>query len=238
VAPAARVGYVEGAGDVVADAIAALGVPVQRLGPRDLAAGDLSAFSTIVLGVRAYQTRPDVRAHNARLLQFAREGGHLVLQLSRAELNQLAPLPFGSVSPAQSMSPFTPYPGRIGLGRVSDENAPVTFLVPAHPLLAAPNRIGAADFAGWVQERGTFLFEAADPHYVDLLSAHDPWPENPGEKKGLLTTAAVGAGSWTYVGLNLFRQLYVGTPGAYRILANLVSRPRARPIPRAPEPRR
>jgi hypothetical protein len=77
-----------------------------------------------------------------------------------------------------------------------------------------------------VQERGSFLFEPADPRYLDLLAASDPWPENPGEKKGLLTTAAVGKGSWTYVGLNLFRQLYVGTPGAWRVLANLVARPR------------
>jgi hypothetical protein len=192
-----------------------------------VAGGDLSVFSTIVLGVRAYQTRPDLRAHNGRLLQYALNGGHLVLQLSRAELNQLAPLPFGSVSPARSPSPFTPYPGRIGLGRVADEAAPVRLLAAAHPLLTRPNRIGASDFGGWVQERGSFLWEAADPRYRELLGATDPWAENPGEKKGLLTTTKVGGGSWTYVGLGLFRQLYVGTPGAYRILANLVSRPRA-----------
>jgi LmbE family N-acetylglucosaminyl deacetylase len=227
VARGAAVGYVEGAGDVVASAIEALGVPVRRLGAGDLAAGDLSAFSTIVLGVRAYQARPDLRAHNGRLLQYARDGGHLVLQLGRAELNQLAPLPFGSVSPARSLSPFTPYAGRVGVGRVADERAPVTLRAPAHPLLRAPNRLGPADFAGWVQERGSFLFEGADARYVELLGAGDPWPENAGEREGLLTEAAVGRGTWTYVGLNLFRQLYVGTPGAYRILANIVSRPRA-----------
>jgi LmbE family N-acetylglucosaminyl deacetylase len=224
--PAARVGYVEGAGDVVANAIEALGVPLRRLGPDDLARGDLSRLDAIVLGVRAYQTRADLRAHHARLLEFARAGGHVLVQLSRAELNQLTPLAWGSVSPAQSASPFAPYPGRVGTQRVGDETAALRLLAPAHPLLSAPHRLGPPDFAGWVQERGSFLFEPADARYADLLGASDPWPENPGEKKGLLTTAAVGKGSWTYVGLNLFRQLYVGTPGAWRVLANLVARPR------------
>jgi hypothetical protein len=114
----------------------------------------------------------------------------------------------------------------VDVGRVADETAPLQFLLPRHPLLSTPHRLTAADFAGWVQERGSFLFEAADPRYRELLGARDPWPQNEGEKKGLLTTAAVGRGSWTYVGLNLFRQLHVGTPGAYRLLANLVARPR------------
>ena len=108
------------------------------------------------------------------------------------------------------MSPFTPYPARVDTGRVADETAEVRLLAPRHAFFTTPNRITAADFAGWVQERGSFLLEAADPHYQELLSARDPWPQNEGEKKGLLTTAAVGRGTWTYVGLNLFRQLYVG----------------------------
>ena len=78
-----------------------------------------------------------------------------------------------------------------------------------------------------MQERGLYFFEARDPHYVDLLASADPWPKNPGQKKGLLTVAQVGKGTWTYVGLGLWRQLPAGTPGAYRILANLISRPRA-----------
>jgi hypothetical protein len=101
-------------------------------------------------------------------------------------------------------------------------------LVPEHPLLTTPNRIGARDWEGWVQERGIQFLEARDPRYVELLAATDPFPLNPGEKKGILVEARVGKGTWTYVGLGLFRQLPAGTPGAYRILANLVSRPRAR----------
>ena len=227
-APAAvRVGYIAGAGDVVPDALRALGLAPRLLGADDLT-GDLAGYDTIVLGVRAYETRPDLRAANARLLAFARAGGHLVVQLSRAEFNQTAPLLSGSGSPAKAQSPWAPYPARTDVGRVADETAAIQFLLPRHPLLTTPHRLTAADFAGWVQERGSFLLEAADPHYQEVLGASDPWPQNPGPKKGLLTEAAVGRGTWTYVGLNLFRQVYVGTPGAYRLLANLVARRRAR----------
>ncbi|HEX6739013.1 MAG TPA: hypothetical protein VF310_12110, partial [Vicinamibacteria bacterium] len=91
-----------------------------------------------------------------------------------------------------------------------------------------PNRIGPADFAGWVQERGLQFLEARDPRYVELLASSDPFPLNPGMKKGLLVDAPVGRGTWTYVGLGLFRELPAGVPGAYRLLANLVSRPAPR----------
>ena len=99
-------------------------------------------------------------------------------------------------------------------------------LAPRHALLVTPNAIAAKDWEGWVQERAIQLLDARDTHYVELLSAQDPFPENPGEKRGLLVDAPVGKGTWTYVGLVLFRQLPAGTPGAYRLLANLVSRPR------------
>jgi len=79
-----------------------------------------------------------------------------------------------------------------------------------------------------VQERALQLLEARDPRYVEVLSSEDTFPENPGEKRGLLVEARVGRGTWTYVGLGLFRQLPAGVPGAYRLLANLVSRPRGK----------
>jgi hypothetical protein len=110
--------------------------------------------------------------------------------------------------------------------RVSVEEAPLRILLPEARELTTPNRIGEADFAGWVQERGLYFLRAKDGRYRDLLSSSDPWPKNPGEKKGLLTVASVGKGTWTYVGLGLWRQLPAGTPGAYRLLANLLSRPR------------
>jgi hypothetical protein len=99
-------------------------------------------------------------------------------------------------------------------------------LVPDHLLFTGPNRIGPRDWEGWVQERGIQFLAARDARYVELLAATDPFPKNPGEQKGILVEAKVGRGTWTYVGLGLFRQLPAGTPGAYRLLANLVSRGR------------
>jgi hypothetical protein len=210
-----RVGYVRGSGDEVPEALAQLGLPVTFLEAEDLAFGDLSRFTTIVTGIRAYETRADVRAHHERLLDFARAGGHLVVQ-------------YNKLNPGLADSPFAPYPARLTASRVSAEDAPIEMLLRGHPLLATPNRIGPADFAGWVQERGVYFLEARDPRYTDLLASTDPFPLNAGVKKGLLVDAAVGRGTWTYVALGLYRQLPAGVPGAYRLLANLVSRPRGR----------
>lgn len=226
VAPNLSIGYVMGSGDEVPAAIEQLGATVTMLGPDDVAFGDLSKFSTIVLGIRAHEKRPDLRAYNQKLLDFVRGGGHLVVQYNKIDFNVMGSrLDYDAPLPATS--PFAPYPGIVSRDRVTVEESPITVLVADRAELTTPNRIGEGDFANWVQERGLYFFEARDPHYVDLLASADPWPKNPGQKKGLLTVAQVGKGTWTYVGLGLWRQLPAGTPGAYRILANLISRPRA-----------
>jgi LmbE family N-acetylglucosaminyl deacetylase len=222
--PRASVGYVMGSGDGVAEALAQLGVPVTLLDADALATADLARFSTIVTGIRAFEVRPDLRAGFARLLEFARAGGHLVVQYNRAAFNQIGPRP--TAAETDGGSPFVPYPAAVSSRRVTDETAPLTILVPDHPFFRTPNAIGPRDFEGWVQERAIQLLDARDPQYRELVSAADPFPNNPGEQKGLLTEATVGRGTWTYVGLVLFRQVSAGTPGAYRLLANLVSRPR------------
>ena len=125
----------------------------------------------------------------------------------------------GSAPPA---SPYVPYPGGITSNRVTVEEAPIRILEDGTAELTQPNSITAADFDNWVQERGLYFFGANDPRYTDILAATDPWPNNPGEKKGMLTVAKIGDGTWTYVGLGLWRQLPAGVPGAYRILANLI----------------
>jgi hypothetical protein len=119
-----------------------------------------------------------------------------------------------------------PFPGAVTSNRVSVEEAPIRVLQRDTPELAFPNLISPADYAGWVQERGLYFFGANDAQYTDLLAATDPWPNNPGEKVGMLTVARLGKGTWTYVGLGLWRQLPAGVPGAYRIMANLISKPR------------
>lgn len=204
-----RVGYVEGVGDEVAEAIAQLGVPLTDLDEAALAEGDLSAFDTIVLGVRAYLARPDLRAHNHRLIEFVERGGTLLVQYNKFEFNAAA---------------WGPYPVSVGRGRVTVEDAPMRALVPEHPVFRTPNRIGDSDWAGWVQERGLyFLAPGGDPAYADLLASEDPWEYNAGEKRGILVEARRGEGRWLYLGLGLWRQLPAGTPGAYRLLANLLS---------------
>jgi hypothetical protein len=249
VAPGVRIGYIMGAGDEVADAISQLGAPPTLLTADDLAYGDLSKYTTIVTGTRAFQTRNDLKANYARVMKYVEDGGNLVVQYNKFEFNVLSqPVfaggfsggpgggPGGGGGPRTvADSPFAPYPASVTSNRVTVEEAPVEIIAPQSRLVTAPNRITSRDFEGWVQERGLYFFGARDPKYVDVLKSADPWPKNPGEKKGLLVETTVGKGTWTYVGLGLFRQLPSGTPGAYRILANLISRPRgvAAPVKRA-----
>ena len=96
-------------------------------------------------------------------------------------------------------------------------------LVPSHPVFNTPNTIGPDDWAGWVQERGTYFLAERDPRYVDLIRMTDPFPLNPGAKTGALVEAQYGKGRWIYIGLGLWRQLPAGTGGAYRLMANLLS---------------
>jgi LmbE family N-acetylglucosaminyl deacetylase len=230
VPPGLSVGYVDGAGDEVDSAIRQLGVPITYLGADDLAFGDLARFTTIVTGVRAYETRPDLRSYHDRLMRYVEEGGNLVVMYNRTAFNRAGDaLPAGTAAPGGVVdSPFAPYPASVGDARVTDENAPPEVLRPDDRLLAAPNRIGAADWKGWVQERGLNFLDARDPRYVDLVAFTDPFPLNPGRKTGALVDAPVGKGRWTYVGLGLFRELPAGVPGAWRLLANLVARPRGK----------
>ncbi len=225
------VGYVEGTGDEVDAAIRQLGVPVTALTPDDLAFGDLSRFTTIVTGIRAYGARPDLRSYHDRLLRYVDGGGNLVVLYNRADFNvadaSAAGAPGGPADPPPD-SPFAPYPASVTAARITDEAAAPRVLAPDSPLLTTPNRIDAADWQGWVQERGLSFLDARDARYQEVVAFTDPFPLNAGEKKGALVDASVGRGRWTYVGLALFRQLPAGVPGAWRLLANLVARPRGR----------
>jgi LmbE family N-acetylglucosaminyl deacetylase len=201
------VGYVEGVGDTVPDALRQLGINVVMLTPQDLASADLSKYPTIVLGVRAYSAREDLRTYNKRLLDYVSNGGNLVVQYNRSE--DVGNLQFG------------PYPFTINNNdRITKEEAPVKVLQPSHPLFNVPNRITPADFGGWVQERGTYFLRTFDPMYTPLLESGDP-----GEQplRGGLVTVKYGKGTYTYAAYVFFRELPAGVRGAYRLFANLVS---------------
>ena len=202
------VGYIMGSGDQVPDAIRQMGLQVTMLEESDLATGDLARFDVIVVGVRASQTREDFVANNGRILDYVRNGGTLIVQYQQQEYVQ---------------HNLAPYPVQMA-ARVTDENAPVTILQPAHPAFTYPNRITEADFQGWVQERSLYNFTTFDERYTPLLESHDPG-EQP--QRGGQVYAQLGRGHYVYTSYAWFRQLPRGVPGAYRLFANLLSLPRA-----------
>jgi hypothetical protein len=197
-----------GVGDQVPPAIEQLGARVDFLTADDLAWGDLGVYDAIITGVRAYERRQDLRANNHRLLEYADRGGVVIVQYNKFEFNE---------------AQYGPYPARVSSNRVTDERAPVTVLAPSDPVFSTPNRIDERAWEGWVQERGLYFLGERDPRYTDLVETEDTFEFNAGPRRGALVSAPVGKGRWIYVGLNLWRQLPAGTPGAYRLLANLIS---------------
>jgi LmbE family N-acetylglucosaminyl deacetylase len=202
-----RVGYVMGSGDRVAEGLRRLGVEVEIMDDAMLTTGDLSQFDTIVVGIRASQARPAFVAGNQRLLDFAAAGGTLIVQYQQPDFIE------------QGLAPFPASMG--GNVRVVDETAPITILEPGHPVWTFPNRIGQADFDGWIQERNNYNFTSFDEErYMPLTEAHDPGEP---ESRGGMLYAKLGDGHYVYTAYSWFRQLPAGTPGAYRIFANLIS---------------
>ncbi|MBA3917221.1 MAG: hypothetical protein C0516_01385 [Gemmatimonas sp.] len=213
----ARVGYIKGVGDTGYEALQQLDIPVEVIEPALLASTNLSRFTAIVVGPRAYEASEVLVKQNPRLLDFARAGGTLVVQYGAQNMNALPGI--------------TPYPLQWAprAARVTMEQAPVTLLQPTHPLLTTPNRIGPADWTGWVQERATYMPSVIDRRYTPLLRMNDP--DEPANDGGLLVTS-LGKGRYVYVTLALFRQWAAGVPGGARILANLVN---STPTPVAPK---
>ena len=204
-----RVGYVMGSGDDGLEALRQLGAAVEEVGPDRVRVGDFSGYDVLVLGIRVYETRPDVVAVNDRILAFAEAGGTVIVQYNKYEY------PRGG---------FAPYPVSMGVGRgaprVTDENSPFVLLDPESPVFSSPNRIAEMDFEGWVQERGLYFLAEWDERFTPLLELNDP-DEEP--TRGSLLVAPVGRGLYAYVALAFFRQLPAGVPGAHRLFANLVS---------------
>jgi LmbE family N-acetylglucosaminyl deacetylase len=202
-----KVGYVMGAGDEVPEAIRRMGIDVTMLDADMLATGDLSQFDTIVVGIRASETRPDFVANNGRLRQYVERGGTLIVQYQQGEYIE------------RNMAPYPV--SQKGNPRVTDETAPVRILAPGHPVFNFPNRITQDDFNGWVQERNLYAFADFDrQRYTPLLESADPG--EPPQQGGQLY-AEVGKGRYVYTAYAWFRQLPAGVPGAYRQFANLIS---------------
>ncbi|WP_461066035.1 PIG-L family deacetylase [Spirosoma horti] len=208
---AKNIGYIIGAGDEVPAALQQMGCRVNILGPTELN-GNLSAYDAIVVGVRAYNTNSAMARYQPKLMEYVKNGGTMVVQYvtpnnsflrNEAQLPQLGPYPFTVVNE-----------------RVTEEDAPMTFINPKHPLLNYPNKITEADFAGWIQERGIYFARDWDKAYEPIFSSHD---QNEAPKEGSLIYAKYGKGHYMYTGLVFFRELPAGVPGAYRLFANLIS---------------
>jgi hypothetical protein len=222
------VGYVRGPADGVPEALAGLGVPVVELTPDSLARGDLSRFDAVIIGSRAYETVPAVKEFNARLLAYARAGGLLLVQYQQYEFFGGSFAPFPMTLGGQSLGSFLsgkatmPKPGvrPDSHDRVTDETAPVRIIDPSSRMVTTPNAIGAADWEGWVQERGLYFARDWAPEYRPVLEMHDPG--DPPLQGGLLV-APVGQGTYVYTGIAFFRELPAGVPGAYRLFMNLLA---------------
>ncbi|PYX85657.1 MAG: hypothetical protein DMG68_17545 [Acidobacteria bacterium] len=202
-----KAAYIMGAGDDIPAVLKEVGVDLTLIPAEKLADADLSRFSTVVLGIRAYDTQKDIAAHNQKLLDYVSSGGTLIVQYNASA---------GDFNSGH----FTPYPAQISRARVSVEEAPIEILAPDDAVFHYPNPISEQDFNGWVQERGLYFMDQWDNHYAPLLSSHDPG-EQP--QKGGLLLARYGKGTYIYTGYAFFRQLPAGVPGAIRLYVNLLA---------------
>jgi hypothetical protein len=202
-----RVAYVPGVGDNVAPSLRQLGIPVTIVLPSEIPAADLSAFTAVVVGPRAYQANRELRDNNQYLLSYARNGGTLVVQYGQYEMAQPGLMPY----PITIARPHD---------RVTEENARVTVLDPSSRVFALPNRITAADYDGWVQERALYMPRTFDPKYHSLLAMNDSG-EQP--NRGAILVTPYGRGVYVYTTLAFFRQLPAGVSGGARLFVNLLS---------------
>jgi LmbE family N-acetylglucosaminyl deacetylase len=205
--PNLKVGYLMGAGDEIPSVLSSVGLNISLISAEELASGDLSRYETIVVGIRAYDVRTDLREHNRRLLDFVNRGGTLIVQYNQST---------GIFNDGH----YTPYPATLTNARVTVEEQPVDVLAPEESVFLYPNKITARDFEGWVQERGLYFMGQWDAQFKPLLASNDPG--EPPQKGGMLM-ARYGKGIYIYSGYAFFRQLPAGVPGAIRLFVNLVS---------------
>lgn len=208
-----NVGYIMGTGDSVPQSLTDLGIHVHMLDAQDIATGNLQQYNVIVLGIRTYAARPVLVTYNQRLLDYVKNGGVVIVQYNTREYDH----------------DFGPYPYSLGKSpeKVVDESAQVKLLAPHNPLLNWPNKITETDFNNWIEERGHSFMKSWDPHYTALTETHDP---GQAPQKGGLLYAKYGRGVYVYLAYALYRQLPEGVPGAYRLLANLISIPENRAL--------
>lgn len=198
--------YINGAGDDVAANLQTVGYDIQTVDPASVPAINLDEYSVIITGIRAFNKSPELVKNHSLLMDYVKNGGHLIVQYNtsrRFPLDQLGP-----------------YPITLSRDRISEEDADLTMLASNHPIFNNPNKITQADFEDWVQERGLYFADTWDEAYTPLLSGHDSGET---DKKGGLLVCNYGKGSFVYTGLSWFRQLPAGVPGAFKLFSNIIA---------------
>ena len=209
---AKHIGYIDGAGDKIPEALVELGATVTHLTESDITSENLKQFDAIVVGIRAYNMYSYLTEKNDIFNDFVSQGGNLVVQYLKSNQVGIKPVKVG------------PYKFSVNSGkRVSQEEVPVIFTLPNHIVLNNPNKITASDFENWVQERSTYQSDNFDAHFEAPLTMND---KGEAPSNGSLLIAPYGKGNMVYLSLVLFRQLPAGNPGAYKLLANIISLPR------------
>lgn len=202
-----RIAYIDGAGDLVANALQQVGYEVVHLSASQVLLSNLSAYDAIVTGVRFFNVNEEAKSVQTKLMDYVKNGGVLLEQYN--------------VNNGLKSADFGPYPFRLVNKRVTEEDAKVTFTKPNHAALNQPNKITDKDFDGWVQERGLYFADDVDPKYETVLRMNDT---GEAANDGSLLIANYGKGKFVYTSLSFFRQLPAGVPGAYRLFANLLSK--------------
>jgi hypothetical protein len=207
-----RVGYVRGFDFSLPNALNALGVESKELSADEVKTADLSKFTSFIVDNRVYESQPELIGANQKLLDYANAGGNLIVFYHKSDE--------WNPNDQRKRPQLAPYKLILGNERITDENAPITFIEPEHPLLNVPNKLNQDDFQDWIQERGLYYPKEWDPQFHALLQSNDPG-ETP--LKGGLLVADYGRGHYIYTSMVWYRELRAGVPGAYRMLANMIS---------------
>jgi len=204
---AKKVGYIQGAGDLIPEFLSQAGLQVDVLTEADiLNPAKLATYDAIVTGVRVINTEKRIKNWQPALKAYVENGGTMVMQYNTTQ--------------DMALQDFGVYPFTISGKRVTEENAAVKFLNPNHKLLNYPNKITAQDFNGWVQERGAYFPDQWDNRYEPLFEMNDTGEE---PLKGSTLYAKYGKGNFIYSPLAFFRQLPAGNVGAARLFFNFIS---------------
>jgi len=203
------IGYIQGAGDDIPQSLSEIGYKVEMIPADQLAHANLQKYDVIIAGIRAYNTVPQLKYDNARLMDYVKNGGTYIVQYNT----------FSTYNSTLVTNNIGPYPLSLSADRTTEEDCKVTFIHQDNAVLNTPNKITSYDFDGWVQERGLYYPNKWDSNYTPILEMGDQ-----GEKptQGALLIARYGKGNFVYTGLSFFRELPAGVPGAYRLFANLI----------------